>query len=418
MQKRLTSFGSVLVIGCLTQVALLTIAHAAAARPAVPQRLPNVPGTPVLIPAGPDAEAQAKAALQKPAAAAPSAGTDAKATPGANPPPTVDGDFLVGPTYVPAPELQVNPDVPKGKVQRFIMNSEDSKFYPGIGKDVSFGDLDPNNPKTVLIPSVHPMPYKRSVTVYIPAQYVPGTAAPFIVTADGPDGMLPRVLDNLIAQHRVPVMIAVMIQNGGFDAQGSERGLEYDTMSGKYAEFVQAEVLPQVEKLYNVKLTTDPEGRATMGTSSGGSCAFIMAWYHPEWYHRVLTYSGTYVNQQWPFNPETPDGAWDFHAHLIPENPVKPIRLWMMVGDHDLYNPNIMRDGMHDWVDANNRMAAALKAKGYHYQYVFALNAGHGDGNVKGQTLPEALEWLWQGYPKTPAVAAPAEKPAAGTAKP
>jgi len=206
-------------------------------------------------------------------------------------------------------------------------------------------------------------------------------------------------LDNLIAQHRVPVMIAISIGNGSGDAQGSERGLEYDTMSGLYAEFVEKEVLPLVEKQYNVKLTKDPEGRATMGGSSGGSCALIMAWYHPELYHRVLTYSGTYVNQQWPSNPQTPHGAWEFHEHLIPNTPAKPLRIWIEVGDRDLLNPNVMRDNMHDWVAANEDMAKALAAKGYHYQFVFARNAGHTDRAVKQQTLPEALEYVWQGYP-------------------
>ena len=98
-------------------------------------------------------------------------------------------------------------------------------------------------------------------------------------------------------------------------------------------------MLPLVEKQCNVKLTKDPDGRATMGCSSGGSCALIMAWYHPDLYHRVLTYSGTYVNQQWPYNAETPHGAWEFHEHLIPNSPAKPLRIWMEVGDRDLLNP-------------------------------------------------------------------------------
>ena len=203
----------------------------------------------------------------------------------------------------------------------------------------------------------------------------------------------------MIAQHRLPVMLAIMIANGGGDAQGSERGLEYDTMSEKFAEFIQSEVLPLVEKNCRVKLTKDPEGRATMGGSSGGAAALEMAWYHPDWYHRVISYSGTFVNQQWPFNPETPDGAWDFHEKLIPKSAPKPLRIWLEVGDRDLLNPNMMRDNLHDWVAANNRMATVLKAKGYHYQYVFAVNAGHVDRAVKNQTLPEALEWVWQGYP-------------------
>ena len=312
-----------------------------------------------------------------------------------------DGDFIIGPTHNAAPEMSVVEGVPQGTVIEFTMSSADSKLYPGIAREPwTFGAPDPQNPAKMVVTTSHPAPYTRKVAVYVPKQYVAGTAAPFIVGADGPDKMLFTALDNLIAAKKVPAMVAISIGNGSGDAQGSERGLEYDTMSGKYAEWVETEVLPLVEAKANVKLTRDPEGRATMGGSSGGSCALIMAWNHPEWYHRVLTYSGTYVNQQWPWNAETPHGAWGFHETLIPKGPRKPIRLWLEVGDKDLLNPNAMRDNMHDWVEANERMAKALKAKEYHYQFLFVKNAGHTDGTVKAQTLPEALEYLWQGYPR------------------
>lgn len=355
----------------------------------------------MLIPAGSNAVDLASRLRDQPSSANDPAQNPSEAEPGANPPPTMDGNFLVGPAYVPAQELTVAAGIPQGRVRQFVMNSKDSRFYPGIARN-AFGKVDPNNPKTLIV-ETHPAPYTRTITVYMPSQYVPGAAAPFIVTHDGPqmghaDLSLPHILDNLIAQHRVPVMLAIMIANGGGDAQGSERGLEYDTMSGKFAEFIEAEVLPSVEKICQVKLTKDPEGRATMGGSSGGAAALEMAWYHPEWYHRVIAYSGTFVNQQWPYNPQTPGGAWEFHETLIPRSEPKPLRLWLEVGDRDLFNPNAMRDGMHDWVAANNRMAAVLKAKGYHYQYVFAVNAGHVDRAAKNQTLPEALEYVWQGY--------------------
>ena len=318
---------------------------------------------------------------------------------GANPPADADGNFIIGPTHNPAPETTPQQGVPQGTVSEFTMSSADSKIYPGIARDPgTFGSPDPADPAKLIVTTSHPAPYTRKVTVYVPKQYVPGTAAPFIVGADGPDRALFTALDTLIAQRKVPVMIAISISNGTGDAQGSERGLEYDTMSGRYAEFVEKEVLPLVEKQYNVKLTKDPNGRATMGGSSGGSCALIMAWYHPELYHRVLTYSGTYVNQQWPPDPATPHGAWEFHEHLIPDNKPKPIRIWMEVGDRDNFNPNAMHDNMHDWVVANENMARALAAKGYHYQFVFARNAGHTDRTVKQQTLPEALEYVWNGY--------------------
>jgi enterochelin esterase family protein len=319
---------------------------------------------------------------------------------GANGPANADGNFIVGPTHKSAPEMSVQEGVPQGAVSEFIMNSADSKIYPGIAREPNtFGTVDPSDPGKLVVTTSHPAPYTRRVTVYVPKQYVPGTIAPFIVGADGPDQPLFTALDNLIAQHRVPVMIAISISNGSGDAQGSERGLEYDTMSGLYAEFVEKEVLPLVEAKYHVKLTSDPDGRATMGGSSGGSCALIMAWYRPDLYHRVLTYSGTYVNQQWPHSAETPDGAWEFHEHLIPNNPAKPLRIWMEVGDRDLFHPNVMDDHMHDWVVANENMARVLAAKNYHYQFIFARNAGHTDRAVKQQTLPEALEYLWQGYP-------------------
>jgi enterochelin esterase-like enzyme len=316
---------------------------------------------------------------------------------GAVPSPKENGNFIIGPTHNPAPEMAVKEGVPQGQIFEFTMESKDSKIYPGIARDRNNPPRpDPADPSKMIISS-QPAPYTRKVAVYVPKQYVPGTEAPFLVGADGPDKMLFTALDNLIAEKRVPVMIAISIGNGGGDAQGSQRGLEYDTMSGLYAQFVETEVLPLVEKQYNVKLTKNPDGRATMGCSSGGAAAMSMAWYRPDLYHRVLSYSGTFVYQQWPYNAETPHGAWDYHETLIPNSPKKPLRIWMHVADRDNLST---RDAYHDWVLANERMAKVLADKGYPYQFVFAKNAGHCDRGVKAQTLPAALEYVWQGYSK------------------
>jgi enterochelin esterase family protein len=305
-----------------------------------------------------------------------------------------NGDFIIGPTHAADSATTEQEGVPKGQVVEFTMDSKDSKIYPGIAREPGRLMVDPANPGKLIVKS-HPAPFTRGVSVYIPKQYVPGTEAPFIVGTDGPDRMLFATLDNLIAKKRVPVMIAISIGNGGGDAQGSQRGLEYDTMSGTYAEFVETEVLPQIETRYSVKLTRSPDGRAAMGCSSGAAAAMAMAWYRPDLYHRVLSYSGTYVYQQWPDNPATPHGAWEFHDSLIPNTPKRPLRLWLEVGDADNL---ILRDDYHDWVLANERMAKVLATKGYSYQFVFAKNAKHCDRGVKAQTLPLVLEYLWQGY--------------------
>ncbi len=229
-------------------------------------------------------------------------------------------EFTIGPSYTNAPELKIKEGVPQGSLHVFTMNSEDSRIYPGIAKNIS-----------------GVAPYRRAVCVYVPRQYVAGTPAPFIVVQDGMGytNRLPVVLDNMIHEHRVPVMIAIMINSGGGDAQGSQRGLEYDTLSDKYTMFIETEVLPRIAKDYSVTFTKDPEGRATMGCSSGAAAAFTMAWFRPDLYRRVLSYSGTYVNQQSPENPESPHGAWEYHENLIPKSAAKPLRVWLQVGEQD-----------------------------------------------------------------------------------
>jgi enterochelin esterase-like enzyme len=255
----------------------------------------------------------------------------------------------------------------------FTMSSADSKIFPGTGT-----------------------PFKRNVAVYVPAQYVPGTAAPFIVSCDQ-YGLSPRTghfqntLDTMIADHRLPALCAVMVASGG-----SERSLEYDTVWSKYADFVEAEVLPRAEKEAGITLTKDPEGRMTYGGSSGGIAAVSMAWFHPELYHRVVAFSATLVNLQ--HSDEYPHGGWEYPEHLILNNPPKPLRIWIETAEND-NGATTASANYRNWVIANERMAAALKAKGYHYQFVFAKNAGHTDSKVMSQTAPQALEFVWKDYP-------------------
>lgn len=318
---------------------------------------------------------------------------------GENPPLDANENFVIGPKYPKAPEWTTVKGVPTGKVSQFEIDSKETKlFNPGIKRD-KFGTVDPNNPKTLIV-ETKTFDYKRKIGVYVPAGYKEGTEAPFMVVHDGPGqaGGYKTMLDNLIAQKRIPPIVLISIANGGGDAQGHERGKEYDNMNADYATYIEDEVLPRVEKQCNVKLTKNPDGRAAMGSSSGGSCALIMAWFRTDLYHRVLTTSGTFVNQAWPYDPKFPGGAWEFHESIIPKEPKKPIRLFLSVGDRDLLNPNVMRDNMHDWVEANHRMAKVLKDKGYEYQYLFCQGAGHGIGNAQQQFLPHAFEWVWKGY--------------------
>ncbi len=339
---------------------------------------------------------------------------------------TATGNFIIGPTHTPAPEISAKTAAPKGNVVSFTMNSADSTVYnPGVVRDepaqnaaVYASPTPPDDKSNILLQGDHAGPWTRKVSVYVPKQLPKGRPAPFLVVGDGGglDAMLFATLDNLIAQKRIPPMVAITVGNGGSDAPGSERGREYDTVSGAYSDFIESEVLPRAQAEAHVKLTADPDGRATMGESSSAQAAFSMAWFHPERYHRVLGYSPTMTNQQWPHNPALPGGAWEYHSvwggatpsspaaltagtPLILNAPKKPIRYWFETGDRDLFYTTVSAaDGMHDWTLANENMARVLAAKGYTYQFLFSRNAGHVDGHTVQQTLPLALEWLWADY--------------------
>jgi enterochelin esterase-like enzyme len=181
-------------------------------------------------------------------------------------------------------------------------------------------------------------------------------------------------------------------------------------MGDRYARFINEEVLPAViansavKAAYpNLKFTTNPEGRAAMGCSSGGAAALTMAWFRPDLFHRVITYSGTFVNQQTTTQVEAmtyPDGAWDYHSDLalIMNNPRKDLRVFLNANQND-NGATAPESGKHNWLMANQRTAAALKAKGYHDRFIYALGVGHCDGGVRSSTLADTLVWTWRGYP-------------------
>jgi enterochelin esterase-like enzyme len=291
---------------------------------------------------------------------------------------------------------------PKGRSFTFSMPLAESDIFDG--KDPTLNASKVNE--------------TRSISVYVPAKYEDGDAAPVLVIQDGPGelGSVKNALDNLThgedVSRRLPPFVVIAVQNGGSDAIGSERGLEYDTLSDRYARFIHLEVMPAVERnaqikqaYPNFKLTQDPSGRATLGCSSGGAAAFTQAWFRPDLFARVIAYSTTLVAQQDPKAPEAvayPLGAWEYHSSkkLIENDSMmreKKLRIFLNVNEKDLGSAD-PESTHHNWVMANQRTAAALKAKGFHYRFVQGRGAGHCDAGVRNATLADALVWVWRGY--------------------
>jgi enterochelin esterase-like enzyme len=238
----------------------------------------------------------------------------------------------------------------------------------------------------------------REYYVYVPAQYDPMGSDPaaLMVFQDGhayvgETGQMRTtiVFDNLIAAGEMPVTIGVFVNPGWFtdtltDAQGwkapegvgSNRSVEYDSVSSSYAEFLDKEILAEVAKSY--RITADPSRRAICGMSSGGICAFTAAWERPDLFGMVLSHIGSFTNIR---------GGYVYPS-LIRKTERKPIRVFLQDGSHDLDNEH------GNWPLANQDMAAALKFAGYDHEFVFGEGAHN--GNHGGAILPDSLRWLWK----------------------
>ncbi len=252
--------------------------------------------------------------------------------------------------------------------------------------------------------------------IYVPAQYDPARPAAVMVFQDGGgyahrDGDHPalNVLDNLTAEGKIPVMIAVFTDPGDIagspgtptynfvqayskkwnrSLQDSMRSTEYDTVSDRYAHFVRDELLAEVGKQY--KLRPDAYSHAITGLSSGGICAFNAAWQMPDEFSRVISWIGSFVALQWKEDPANPDGGQDYPDKILREQH-RNLRVWLQDGANDQENPQF-----GSWPQANLRMANALKLKGYDFRFSFGQGphtAGEG-----GAEFAEEMTWLWRGY--------------------
>lgn len=233
----------------------------------------------------------------------------------------------------------------------------------------------------------------RDVTVYIPAQYDAAKHASLMVWQDGtrhadPNGQpgqlrATRVFDTLIAKNEMPVTIGVFIDPGRKPTQkagdkAANRGFEYDSLGDAYARFVIDEILPTVKQRYSLTWSDRPEDHAIAGGSSGGICAFTVAWERPDQFSKVLSWVGSFVNLR---------GGHVYPA-MIRKTERKPLRIYLLDGDNDLDNP------YGNWPLANQNMAASLKYMGYDHRFDY----GHCFHGSKGMSasLPDAMRWLWR----------------------
>ena len=326
----------------------------------------------------------------------PSARGEVRENPGTN----GNGSVTIAPPYAIDPDLTDRGN-PKGRNFEFRMRLADSRIFRGDD--------------TTLEPLKKEVRKERRIFVYVPAAYRAGTEAAVLVSHDGPSqlDLLRNALDNLTVSkdpaRRLPPFVVVSVENGGNDGKNSERGLEYDTMSDRFARFIHDEVLaavvadPGIQAAYpGFRFTSNPWGKATMGCSSGGAAALSMAWFRPDLFRRVVAYSGTFVDQQDDDAPEEakyPYGAWEYHSSLklIVNGPKKPLRIFTHVSENDLRAKD-PEGTQHNWVMAGFRTEEALAARGYDHRFVFSKASGHCDRRVFEQTLADTLVWLWRGY--------------------
>ena len=263
--------------------------------------------------------------------------------------------------YVLGPDSQVKEGVAQGKVMQMPAWTN-SKIYPGTTRDW---------------------------WIYVPAQYKAETPAIVMVFCDGGgfvknDGQfrVPVVFDNLIAKGEMPVTIGIFINPGVFPTTNpkekprSNRSFEYDSLGDVHARFLIEEILPEVSK--TCQLTSDPDGRAICGNSSGGICAFTVAWERPDAFRKVVSHIGSFTNIR---------GGYVYPA-LVRKTEKKPLKVFLQDGKNDLDNQ------FGNWPLANQDMAASLKFAGYDFQFV--LGEGTHSGKHGGAIFPDTMRWLWK----------------------
>jgi enterochelin esterase-like enzyme len=300
----------------------------------------------------------------------------------------VNGNKFGGSFDLPAfgPESYLKPGVPAGTLSPKIIHT--SKIYDGM---------------------------KSEYWVYVPARYRADTPAALMVFQDGggyvdrdSDHAALNVIDNLIAEKKIPVLICVFINPGDIsDSPGtptynfvkgysekwqrslkdSMRSALYDTVSDRSVRFLRDEILAEVATKYNIR--KDAYSRAITGLSSGGICAFNAAWQMPDQFSRVISWIGSFEGIQWKEDPAVPDGGQDYPDKILREAK-RNIRVWLQDGSEDLD----VRYG--NWPLANLRMANALKSKEYDFHFSFGKgthNPAHG-----AVEFPEEMIWLWRDY--------------------
>ena len=258
------------------------------------------------------------------------------------------------------PDGREKPGVPKGKVTQ--MPAWESRIFAGT---------------------------RRDWWVYVPAQYSAESPAAVMVFQDGNSyrDYVPTVFDNLIAKGDMPVTVGVFIQPGVFEGGRSNRSFEYDTLSDQYARFLLEEILPEVEK--TVRLRRDAASRAIAGASSGGICAFTVAWERPDEFSKVVSWIGSFVNIA--SGKTVREGGHNYEA-MIRKTPKKPIRVFLQDGANDLDNAN------GNWPLANQTLARSLAYAKYDYRFEYGQGFhSHRHGRA---ILPDTLRWLWRDYPK------------------
>ncbi len=267
----------------------------------------------------------------------------------------------------PPPESRRRQDVPVGK--RFQFTLDGSRIFPGT---------------------------TRNITVYVPAQYKADRPACVYVGLDGLGFGVPEVFDTLIQDGEMPVTIAVGISPGNVPSAKAgqnprfNRSFEFDGLNGGLAAFILEEVLPAVQKQKTpdglpILLSQDPNDRCTGGGSTGGIAAFTLAWERPDAFRRVFSAIGTYVGMR----------GGDRYPVLVRKTEPKPLRIFLQDGEHDQWmgGPEV-----GDWWMGNQTLERALKFSGYQVEHVWGT--GRHSGKQAAAEFPDAMRWLWQGWPQ------------------
>lgn len=235
---------------------------------------------------------------------------------------------------------------------------------------------------------------KNNYITYLPEVPHPEPLALYLFLEANQTVILP-LMEQLMREELIPWGVLLLVEPGALEppagsvpeaAQRRMRAEQFDQFGREYADYLVAELIPSATAALNVELDPSPDRHFITGGSSGGLCAWNVAWFRNDMFRRVFLSSPTFAAMR---------GGEEVMV-LCRKMESRPIRIYMTVGTDE-----------PDYYFGNSFYAACNAAKafdfaGYDYRFEVFSGEGHCARREDPALLRRVMSFLWANWQTEP----------------